>query len=252
MQQLRLDLVQQLLALVMLSQIANEADELPVSFEHYLADRKLHGEGAAILALADNDAAHADHAPFSGGEIMRQVAIVILTVRCRHQHAHVSPEHLAAGEAEEALRVSVEGLNHAFIIDDHNRIRKRRHDAPQKRLATLQFCLACAKFLVDSAQLLDDALLLMRQGVDLRPFGLEAHDFSDILDAVDHPLNLAVAVQDGGVQRAPILFLKTAVRPANVMSLDGDGVGPPELQHALQRGAKVVHGVAGFFWKYLE
>jgi len=54
-QQLRLHLVQQLLALVVFAEIAHESDELPFSFQHHLAHGKVHRKRRAVLAPADDE-----------------------------------------------------------------------------------------------------------------------------------------------------------------------------------------------------
>src|SRR4030088_97965 len=104
---------------MVLSQVAYKADELPIAFEQDLAHRELHGKRGAILALADNDAPHTNHMALASGEITRQIAVVVLTMRRRHQHAHIPSLHLAAGKAEEALRVAAEGLDEALVVDDY-------------------------------------------------------------------------------------------------------------------------------------
>ena len=78
MEQLRLHFVEQPLALLTLGQIAHEADELPLPLEQTSPTDKLHRKRAAILALADHDTPHADNAPFAGGEVSRQIAVVLL------------------------------------------------------------------------------------------------------------------------------------------------------------------------------
>jgi hypothetical protein len=80
MKQFRLHLVQELLTLMMLGQVAYKANKLPVPLQQYLTDRKLHRKRATILALTDNDAPHPDHTTFAGGEITRQIAVVVLAM----------------------------------------------------------------------------------------------------------------------------------------------------------------------------
>ena len=138
MQQLGLYLVQPALALLPLGQIAHKADELPLALELHLADEQLHGKRAAVLALADHDARGSDDVPFAGREIALQVAVVLLPVWCRHQHADVMALHLLGGETEQPLRRGAERLDDPALVDDHHRIGNGFQNRPQVRLAAVQ------------------------------------------------------------------------------------------------------------------
>ena len=83
MKELRLHLMEQPLTLLTLGQVTHEADELPFPFVRDLAHRKLHRECVAILSLADDDAPHANDLSLSGGQIMIQIAVMLVTVRRR-------------------------------------------------------------------------------------------------------------------------------------------------------------------------
>ena len=53
----------------------------------HLADRKLHRKGRAVLALADHHPADADDAALAGRVIAVEIAVVLLAIGRRHQHA---------------------------------------------------------------------------------------------------------------------------------------------------------------------
>ena len=128
MEKLRLHLMEQPLILLTPGQVTHEANESPLPFERYLADRKLHWEGAAVLSLADDDAPDADDLSLSGGSIMIQIAVMLMTVRCRHQHADIVALNLTNGESEEALRSCTKGLDCSSLINDHHRVRRRSQE----------------------------------------------------------------------------------------------------------------------------
>jgi len=119
----RLYLVEQLLTFLTLGQVTYESNELPLPLEQDLAHRQFHREGAAIVALADDHASHADDVPLAGGEVSIQIAVVLVPIRRGHQHADVASLNLANGESEKALRGRAEGLDHPLLVNDHHRIR---------------------------------------------------------------------------------------------------------------------------------
>ena len=103
MDQLGLQLLQPRLGLLPLGQVADEAGEEALVARAHLADRKLHREGRAVLALADHDAADADDAPLAGRQVAREIAVVALAVGRRHQHLDVLADHLRRRIAEQPL-----------------------------------------------------------------------------------------------------------------------------------------------------
>ena len=76
MHELGLQLLQPRFGLLPLGQIANEAGEEALVAGLHLADGKLHREGRAVLALADDDAADADDAALAGAQIALEIAVV--------------------------------------------------------------------------------------------------------------------------------------------------------------------------------
>ena len=68
MHKFRLQFLQPGFDLLALRQVAHEAGEETGLARLHLPDRKLHGEGRAVLSLADDDAADADDPPFAGAQ----------------------------------------------------------------------------------------------------------------------------------------------------------------------------------------
>ena len=79
--QLGLQFLQPCFGLLPFGEVADEAGEEALIAHVHLADRKLHGKGRAVLALADDDAADADDAPLAGAQIAIEIAVVILAGR---------------------------------------------------------------------------------------------------------------------------------------------------------------------------
>ena len=77
------------LGLLMLGQIADKAGEVGRAAGLHFADRKMHRESRAVLALAGHDPADADDMPLAGGSVARQVPVMARTVGLGHQHADV-------------------------------------------------------------------------------------------------------------------------------------------------------------------
>src|ERR1035438_9847830 len=100
MDQLGLEFLQARFGLLALGQIADKAGEKSAVARFHLADRKLHREGRAVLALADHDAADADDATFARSHIALQVAVVVFAIGPRHQGPYVLPDRLGRGAAE--------------------------------------------------------------------------------------------------------------------------------------------------------
>ena len=77
MQQSVLQFVQPPLGLLSLGEVADETGEQALTRLARLADRQLHREGAAVLALPDDNATDADDAPLAGGTVAGKVAVVL-------------------------------------------------------------------------------------------------------------------------------------------------------------------------------
>ena len=147
------------LTFLTVGQVTDEANELRLSCLSDLAHGKLHREGAAVLSLADDDAAHANDPPLAGRQIAIQVPVVFVPVRRGHQHADIASLHLASHEAEEALRSRTKGLNYPFLVDDHHRVWDCLKNRPHMGVAD-------GEFLVGNAKLIGRALVLEQERTD--------------------------------------------------------------------------------------
>ena len=123
---------------LLVGQIANEAGEIVPLGGSQLADREVHREGRAVLALSHHDTADADDPALSGGEIALEVEIMLFAVRRWHQLADVSALNLVQGIAEQALRRRAEGLDAPLLVDDDHGVRYGLQDRPQPCLGRIQ------------------------------------------------------------------------------------------------------------------
>ena len=122
---LRLD--ELLLGALALGQIVDDADENRLAVLLRLADRQVHREGRAVLALADHLAADADDLASAGAVIIVEIAIVLVAIRRRHQHLDVLADDLARPIAEQRLAGRIEHQDTPRGVDqDHAVDRGRR------------------------------------------------------------------------------------------------------------------------------
>src|SRR5581483_4067678 len=77
-----------------LGQVTDKTGKETAARRGKFADRELHRKGLAVFALSDDDAADADDAALARAQIARQIVVVRLAVRRRHQHLDVAPDHL--------------------------------------------------------------------------------------------------------------------------------------------------------------
>ena len=61
-------------------------------------------------------------------EVAREVAVVLLVVRRRHQHADVAPDHFRFRISEQLLGAAVERLDDALGVDDDDAVDRRVED----------------------------------------------------------------------------------------------------------------------------
>src|SRR5947209_7375918 len=72
------------LGLLPFRQIADEAGEETLIARAHLADRELHRERRAILALADDDAADADDTALAGEHVAAEITVMGFAIGRRH------------------------------------------------------------------------------------------------------------------------------------------------------------------------
>ena len=119
--------------------IAGDAGEHALVAHVQFADREVHGEGGAVLAQADDLAADADDLLLAGGQVVVQVAVVLVPVGLGHEHLDVLADDLGGRVAEEPLGRRVHRLDLAVRVDGEDRVDGRVEDGAGAGLAVFQF-----------------------------------------------------------------------------------------------------------------
>lgn len=106
-----------------------DADEADGAVDEEFAHRQVQGEAGAVLAPTLDFAAGADDAGLAGAQVPLEVVIVVLGMFRRHQHRHVSADHLGAAVTEQTFGGTVERGDDALGVDRddavHGSIRQR-------------------------------------------------------------------------------------------------------------------------------
>ena len=97
-------LAQLLLHLHSRAEIVEDAGELPLAVDRDLADRQMQRKRRAVLPPALHLASDADDLGSTGRQIARQIGVVLLVIRRRHQHVDVPAEHLLLPRSRTAVR----------------------------------------------------------------------------------------------------------------------------------------------------
>ena len=143
----RLQFLQPGLGQLLVGQVADEAGEVVFVGQSQFADRQVHGEGRAVLALAHHDTADADDAALAGRQVALEVAVVLLAVRRRHQHPDVPADHFVCHVAKQTLGGRADRFDAAPFVDDDHRIGNRLENRAQPRFGRLQGRFHGGKFL---------------------------------------------------------------------------------------------------------
>ena len=98
----------------------------------------MHGEGRAVAALADHDAADADDAPLAGLQVAFQVAVMLRAEGLGHQQADIAAGDLVHRIAEQALGGGAERFDQPMLVDHDHGVRHRLQDGTQSRLGGFQ------------------------------------------------------------------------------------------------------------------
>ena len=136
--QLRLQLLETLLALPARAHVLQEPGKKLPPGRLDLADRELERKDRPVLALAQNLATDADDPPLAGAQEALQVGVVLLAIGRGHQAGDVAPDHLGRGIAEHPLGRRIEGLDDAALVDRDQPVGRGRQDRLQQRLALRQ------------------------------------------------------------------------------------------------------------------
>jgi hypothetical protein len=129
---------ERLLRLLAGRDVPDDAGERAPSRHGRLAERQLQGEGRAVPAQALQLAARTHDAGLAGLQVARQVVVVLLAVRRRHQQGHVSPDQVRRRMPEHPLDRQVRALHDAPVVDRDDGIDGSVQDSPQLRLAFAQ------------------------------------------------------------------------------------------------------------------
>jgi hypothetical protein len=129
-----LRLAQLVLRVLARGEVADEGDgaRCTASYDE-LAHRELQREHAAVLAAPLDHPGHADGARLAGPE--PAVGGSLAAGRRGQQQVDVPAHNLHGGIAEQGLGGSVEGLDHALGVGDHDRLGCRVEDRLQPCLA---------------------------------------------------------------------------------------------------------------------
>ena len=92
-----------LFELARVGEVVQHAGELALAADEHLAHRQVEREHRAVLAPARDLAADADDRGLAGGQVAMQVAVVLLVIRRRHQHADVAAEDFRFRIAEQSF-----------------------------------------------------------------------------------------------------------------------------------------------------
>ena len=112
------------------AEIVKDSGELPFAFDRDLADRQMQREGRAVLAASLHFPSDADDLGAAGRQIPRQIGVVLLLVRRRHEHVDVVTEHFCRRVAEQPLRRRIERLDAAVRVDDDDTVDSGVDDRP--------------------------------------------------------------------------------------------------------------------------
>ena len=122
-------------------QVVQDARELPLAGDRDLAHRQVQRERRPVLAPSLHLTPDTDDLGPSSGQVSRQVGVVLLAIRGRHQHVDVVAEDLVRGIAEEAFGRRVEGLDASMGVDDQDGVDGRIDDRPPTRFAGAELAL---------------------------------------------------------------------------------------------------------------
>ena len=121
-----------------LGQIVQDARELGFAIEHHLANRQVQRERRAVLSASGDLASDADDLLDVGGLISREIMVVLLVIRRRHEDVDVAPDDLRLAITEQSFRRRIERLDASVSIDDDDRVDGRFDNGAPPRLARSQ------------------------------------------------------------------------------------------------------------------
>src|SRR5215469_9618251 len=119
---LGLQFLQARFGLLTFGKIPDETGEKTLLADVHFADSQFYWKSRAVAPLTDHDPPDANDAPLTGAQVTRDVAVMILAVRRRHQHLDVLPQHIGRGIAEQPFRRRAERLDQSELVDHHHSV----------------------------------------------------------------------------------------------------------------------------------
>ena len=117
-----------------LGEIVEHAGELAFALDRHLADRQVERERAAVATTPGHFATGADDLRCAGVEILREIAVVRVVIRRRHEHVDVPTDDFGLGIAEQPLGPAVERFDSSLRVDDDDAIDRGIDDRSQPRI----------------------------------------------------------------------------------------------------------------------
>src|SRR5262245_28151936 len=120
------------------AEIVKDAGELSRAANRELADGEMQGKRRAVLAHPRDLATDSDNLGPACCEIPREIGVVLLAVRRRHQHVDVVAEDVGLCVPEQPLGGRIEPLDAAVFVDHDDAVDRGVDDCPPSRLARLE------------------------------------------------------------------------------------------------------------------
>ena len=141
-----LGLAQFLLDPLPAGEVAHEASKDALAVGDRFPNGQLHWKDAPVLALALDHPAVANDVPLAGSQITRDVAVMGVAVRLRHEQPDVAAHDLAFGVAEQSRRRRAERGNETILVDHHHRLGHRVENRSEMRFPRRQVELGILQF----------------------------------------------------------------------------------------------------------
>jgi hypothetical protein len=108
----------------LLRQIADDAGETALAFQHDFAHRQIDGDTVSVAVFGLQLAANADDSSLAGFHVAPHVFIVAATMRLRHEPVHGLAGDLLGRVPEQLGGRLVERLYATLVIDDDDCVRR--------------------------------------------------------------------------------------------------------------------------------
>ena len=123
-----------LFSLAQRRQVVQETREDASKTKIDFADGKVKRKRRSVLSPTSNLPTNSNDFCFPGSLVVRQITIVLLTKRRRHQHVDVPPDHFGCRIAEQRFCRRINGFNQTSLVDRNHPINGRIKNRAQPRL----------------------------------------------------------------------------------------------------------------------